>query len=333
MMRCWEVSGRPRERRRVVAAMHPKPSPADGEILVRVSTCGVCRTDLHLADLELAPFRPNTVPGHQVVGEVVATGAGVTRFALGERVGVAWLRRTCGACTACRNGRENLCRAAQFTGWNADGGFAEYTVVPAAFAYRIPASMDDVAAAPMLCSGIIGYRALRRAPLRPGGNLGLYGFGASAHLAAQVAIAQGSQVHVFTRGEAARRLATELGAASVQDAADPTPVPLDAAILFAPVGSLVPVALRALDQGGTLAIAGIHLTEIPQLDYQEHLFRERTITSVTANTRSDGEEFLRLAAALNIRAHTTVRGFDAVDDTLDELARGDGVGSLVVRVS
>jgi propanol-preferring alcohol dehydrogenase len=307
------------------------PRPAADEVLVRVAACGICRTDLHLADGELPARAPLRVPGHEVVGEVVDRGATATRFELGDRVGIAWLRRTCGACHWCRTGRENLCRSSEYTGWDADGGFAEYAVVPDAFAYRVPDDLTDLAAAPLLCSGIIGYRALRRSRLPPGGRLGIYGFGASAHLTAQIARAQGAEVHVLTRGASARALALELGAASVGDAYDEPPVPLDAAILFAPVGDLVPVALAALDQDGTLAVAGIHLTDIPRLDYQHHLFRERTLTSVTANTRADGEELLRLASALGVRAHTRAVPFDGADVALEEVAAGDVSGAAVLE--
>lgn len=332
-MRCWVVSGRPGAPGRIAAAERPTPEPVADEVLVRVLVCGVCRTDLHLADLDLPPRRPRTIPGHEVVGEVVATGDAARRFSTGDRVGIAWLRRTCGSCAPCRRGQENLCRASEYTGWTADGGFAEYAVVPEAFAYALPGSFRAADAAPLLCSGIIGYRALRRANLPPGGRLGIYGFGASAHLTAQLALAQGAEVHVLTRGEDARRLAVELGAASAGGADERPPVPLDAAILFAPVGDLVPVALAALDQGGTLAVAGIHLTDIPALDYQEHLFRERTLTSVTANTRADGEEFLRLAAALEIRPRTTSYAFDQVDQALDDLAGGALTGAAIVRIA
>ncbi len=337
-MAAWAVAGRPGGARpdgtgRLVRVERETPSPGPDEVLVRVRACGVCRTDLHLADGELAARRSRCVPGHEAVGEVVGHGEQATRFALGDRVGIAWLRRTCGSCRWCRTGRENLCPGSQYTGWDADGGYAEYAVAPEAFAYAVPDGVDDVAAAPLLCSGIIGYRALRRAQLPPGGRLGLYGFGASAHLTAQIALAQGAEVHVLTRGAGARALALELGAASVGDAYDAPPVPLDAAVLFAPVGDLVPVALAALDQGGTLAVAGIHLTDVPPLDYQRHLFRERTLTSVTANTRADGEELLRLVASLDVRARTTVVPFDDADRALADLARGDVTGAAVLEVS
>jgi propanol-preferring alcohol dehydrogenase len=332
MMRGWAVSGRPGGPGRLTQISRESPQPAADEVLVRVRVCGVCRTDLHLADHELAPKREQVIPGHEVVGEVVALGERAVRFSVGDRVGIAWLRRTCGSCRACRRGQENLCRLSEYTGWDADGGFAEYAVVTEAFAYALPDGFSDEEAAPLLCSGIIGYRALRRANVPPGGRLGIYGFGASAHLTAALAIAQGTEVHVLTRDESARRLATELGAASVGPADGRPPVALDGAILFAPVGDLVPVALAALEQGATLAVAGIHLSDIPVLDYQQHLFRERTLTSVTANTRADGEELLALVAALDIRPRVTPYAFSDVDRALDDLAIGAFPGAAVVRV-
>ena len=329
-MRAWAVTGRGGMPGRLVEVERAVPIPAPDEVLVEVRACGVCRTDLHLADGDLAARAALRVPGHEAVGVVVGRGADADRFSLGDRVGIAWLRRTCGRCRMCRTGRENLCRASEYTGWDADGGFAEYAVVPEAFAYRLPEGLSDVEAAPLLCSGIIGYRALRRAALPPGGRLGLYGFGASAHLTAQIAMAQGAEVHVLTRGEAARRLAAELGAASVGGPEDAPPVPLDSAILFAPAGELVPVALAALDQGGTLAVAGIHLSDIPRIDYDRELFRERTLTSVTANTRADGEELMRLASSLGVRAHSRTVAFEGADEALEELAAGDVSGAAVL---
>jgi propanol-preferring alcohol dehydrogenase len=310
----------------------PVPDPGPGELLVRVSVCGVCRTDLHVVDGDLPRHRAPVVPGHEVVGTVAAVGERVERFGVGERVGVAWLRSTCGQCRWCRRGAENLCPASAYTGWDADGGYAEHTLVPAAFAYRLPPGLDDEQAAPLLCAGIIGYRALRRACLPPGGTLGIYGFGASAHLTAQVALAQGAEVHVLTRDPAARALALELGAASAGGAYDAPPVPLDSAVLFAPVGDLVPVALEALDRGGTLAVAGIHLTDVPPLGYDRHLFRERTLTSVTSNTRADGEELLGLAPRLGVRATTTPYDLDEADRALRDLAADRVHGAAVLRV-
>ena len=332
-MPVWAVSGRPGGPGRLVAAEAPVPAPRPDELLVRVLACGVCRTDLHLSDGDLEARAPRRVPGHEVVGEVVAVGGAARRFAPGDRVGIAWLRRTCGVCGPCRSGRENLCRRSEYTGWDADGGFAPYAVVPEGWAYALPADADPVETAPLLCSGIIGYRALRRAQLPPGGRLGLYGFGASAHLTAQVALAQGAEVHVLTREESARRLALDLGCASARPAYGRAPVPLDSAILFAPVGDLVPVALAALDQGGTLAVAGIHLTDVPVLDYQQHLFRERTLTSVTANTRQDGEELLRLASRLGLSPTVARYPFAAADAALDDLARGRVTGAAVLEVA
>lgn len=308
------------------------PEPATGEIRVRVRTCGVCRTDLHLAEGDLAPHAPDVVPGHEVVGTVDARGPAATRFTPGDRVGVAWLRHTCGRCRFCRRGDENLCVAPRFTGWDADGGYAEYAVVDERFAYAVPDRFDDERAAPLLCAGIIGYRSLRRAALPPGGRLGIYGFGASAHLAAQVAMAEGAQVHVMTRAPEARTLALELGAASAGDTFDRPPVPLDAAILFAPAGEIVPAALAALDRGGTLSIAGIHLTDVPPLNYQEHLFEERQLRSVTANTRRDGEEFLSIAADIGIHVETTAYPLAAADHALADLAHDRVNGAAVLRV-
>ncbi len=308
----------------------PDPCPGPGEVRIRVRACGVCRTDLHLAEGDLSPRRPGTVPGHEVVGVVDELGSGADRFGIGDRIGVAWLRGTCGRCRWCRGGRENLCPDATFTGWDADGGYAELAVVPQAYAYRLPDGLDDVAAAPLLCAGIVGYRALRRAELPPGGRLGIYGFGASAHVVAQVAIAQGAVVHVLTRSAEARELALELGAASVGAADAAPPEPLDSAVLFAPAGELVPVAMRALDQGGTLAVAGIHLSDVPRLVYAEELFREKQLRSVTANTRADGEEFLRLAAALGVRPTTSVRPFGEADRVLADLAADRITGAAVL---
>jgi propanol-preferring alcohol dehydrogenase len=311
----------------------PDPEPGPGEILVRVSACGVCRTDLHLAEGDLAPHRPQAVPGHEVVGTVERLGEGTTRFAVGQRVGIAWLRHTCGRCRFCRRGDENLCVDPAFTGWDADGGYAELAVVDERYAYALPEAFGDAEAAPLLCAGIIGFRALRRAALPPGGRLGIYGFGASAHLAAQVAIHEGATVHVLTRSAEARRLAIGLGASSAGDADDDPPEPLDAAILFAPVGELVPVALRALDRGGTLAVAGIHLSDIPPLHYATELFQERQLRSVTANTRADGEEFLAIAAEIPLRPTVTRYAFEQADRALADLAADRVNGAAVIDVA
>jgi propanol-preferring alcohol dehydrogenase len=308
----------------------PVPVPATDELLVAVVACGVCRTDLHLAEGDLPVHRPGVVPGHEVVGRVVGLGDAVTDFAEGDRVGIAWLRRTCGACRYCRRGAENLCPSSLYTGWDADGGYAEYATVPTDYAHRLPDGYTDAELAPLLCAGIIGYHALLRAELPAGGRLGVYGFGGSAHLASQVAIARGATVHVMTRSPAAQELAEELGAASAQGAADPPPEPLDAAILFAPAGELVPPALEALDRGGTLALAGIHLTDVPALSYQRHLFQERTLRSVTSNTRTDAREFLRVAAEHRLEVTTVPYPLDEAGAALADLAAGRITGAAVL---
>lgn len=307
----------------------PLPEPAPGELLLRVLVCGVCRTDLHVTEGDLPVHRPGVTPGHEVVGEVVETRS--DRFAVGDRAGVAWLRGTCGACRYCLRGAENLCPDSRYTGWDEHGGYAEYAVVPADYAHHLPDGYSDAELAPLLCAGIIGYRALRRAEVPEGGRLGIYGFGGSAHLAAQVALAQGAVVHVMTRSAEARELALELGAASVTGAGEPPPEPLDSAILFAPVGDLVPPALEALDRGGTLAIAGIHLSDVPVLDYQRHLFQERQVRSVTSNTRADAEEFLDFAARHRLRVTTRPYPLDRADAALTDLAadRVEGAAVLV----
>ena len=308
----------------------PVPEPGRGELLIRVICCGVCRTDLHLAEGDLPPKAPRVTPGHEVVGEVAATGPGATRFQAGDRVGVAWLAGTDGTCHYCRTGRENLCPASAYTGWDRHGGYAEYLTAADAFVHPLPGGFTDAELAPLLCAGIIGYRALRRAEVPPGGTLGIWGFGGSAHLAAQIAMGQGAAVHVFTRAPAARELALSLGVASAQDSFDPTPVPLDSAIIFAPVGDIVPAALAALGRGGTCAIAGIYLTDIPSLNYERHLFQERTLRSVTANTRGDAAEFLTLAERLRIKVTTTPYAFEQAGQALADLAgdRIHGAGVL-----
>jgi propanol-preferring alcohol dehydrogenase len=331
-MQAWQVvDPGPLDGHPLVAVDLPVPEPGPGEVRVRVLVCGVCRTDLHVAEGDLDPHRSPVVPGHEVVGVVDEMGPGARRFQLGDRVGVAWLRHTCGACRWCRAGRENLCVSPAFTGWDADGGYAEFAVVDEDYAYAIPEVFSDEQAAPLLCAGIIGYRALRRAELPEGGRLGIYGFGGSAHLTAQVALHQGARVHVMTRSKDAQRLALELGCSSAGGADTPPPEPLDAAILFAPVGELVPVALRALDRGGTLAIAGIHLTDIPALEYP-WLFEERTICSVTANTRADGEELLALAAHIPIRPTTTPYHFEDATQALLDLAHDRVDGAAVLHL-
>jgi propanol-preferring alcohol dehydrogenase len=332
-VRAWEVtSPAPIDEGPLRLVDRPLPEPGPGQVLVRVSVCGVCRTDLHVTEGDLPVHRPNVVPGHEIVGVVHRLGPGTMRFSVGDRIGIAWLASTCGACRFCRRGDENLCTAATFTGWDHDGGYAEAALVDERYAYLLPPGLADELAAPLLCAGIIGYRALRRCDLPPGGRLGLYGFGGSAHLTAQVAIRQGAEVHVMTRSADARRLALELGAASVGEADAPPPVPLDAAILFAPAGELVLPALAALDRGGVLAVAGISLSDIPALVYQDHLFFERELRSVTANTRRDGEEFLELAERLGVVATTTAYGLEDAALALSDLAHDRVNGAAVLRV-
>ncbi len=308
------------------------PRPGPGELLLKVLACGVCRTDLHVTEGDLPVHRPGVTPGHEVVAEVAAVGDGDTSgFKPGDRAGAAWLRETDNTCKYCRRGAENLCPASRYTGWDADGGYAEYLTVPAAYAHRLPAGYTDLELAPLLCAGIIGYHALQRADLPEGGRLGLYGFGGSAHLAAQVAMARGATVHVLTRGEQAKQLARELGAASVGDADGMPPEPLDSAILFAPVGDLVLPALAALDRGGTLAIAGIALTDIPPLNYERHLFQERQLRSVTSNTRAGAREFLAFCGEHKLAVTVHPYPLDAADQALRDLKAGrfDGAAVLV----
>lgn len=308
------------------------PEPAPDELLVRVAVCGVCRTDLHVVEGDLPLRRAPIVPGHQVVGHVERAGRATARFRPGDRVGIAWLRRTCGECAWCRTGRENLCERAEFTGYTADGGYADYAVVPEAFAYAIPPAFRDEEAAPLLCAGIIGYRALRLSGVGPGGRLGVWGFGSSAHVTLQVARARGMAVYVATREASRRAFARELGAAWVGDLSEPMPARVDGGIVFAPAGDLVPVALRALEKGGTLALAGIYMSRIPAFEY-ELLFEERMIRSVTANTRADGQELLEEAARIPIRPTVTTFALEDANRALDLLKRGavPGTGVLVTR--
>lgn len=333
-MQAWRVRhpGPMRTRPLHFESVAPVPEPGPGELLVAVRACGVCRTDLHVAEGDLPVRHPDVTPGHEVVGEVVALGPGAAGFAPGDRVGIAWLRHTCGQCKYCRRGDENLCPESRYTGWDADGGYAEFATVPQDFAHRLPIGYTDSELAPLLCAGIIGFRSLLRADLPPGGRLGLYGFGGSAHITAQVALAQGAEVHVMTRGAEARELALALGAASAQGAADRPPVELDSAILFAPLGDLVLPALEALDRGGTLAVAGIHLSDIPALNYQRHLFQERQIRSVTSNTRADARAFLDFAAEHRIEVTTPEYPLSQADQALTDLVEGRIAGAAVLQV-
>ena len=309
-----------------------RPDPSANEILVRVKTCGVCRTDLHVSEGDLPIHRAHVIPGHEVVGIVEALGAGCTRYRIGEHVGIAWLRETCGACIYCRRGRENLCPNAKFTGYDHDGGYAEYATVREDFAYRIPDSLGDEEAAPLLCAGIIGYRAIKRASVEHGMTVGLYGFGGSAHLALQVLKHWGCTVYVMTRGGTHRALAESMDADFIGRTEDRPPKKLDAAILFAPAGNIVPACMEALDRGGVLSIAGIYLTDIPSLNYERHLFEEREIRSVTANTRADGEEFMRIAGEIPIHTHTQFFGLEQGTEALIELKQDRIRGAAVLRI-
>lgn len=311
----------------------PCPEPGPGEIRLRVKCCAICRTDLHVIEGDLPRHTLPIIPGHQVVGIVDAVGPGCRIVQLGDRIGVAWLRGTCGVCGFCTTGKENLCESAEFTGYHSNGGYAEYAVVREDFAYRVPETFSDVEAAPLLCAGIIGYRALTRANLPPRGKLALYGFGSSAHVVIQIALHRGAEVYVVTRGEKHRQLALQMGACWAGSQADQLPVKVHSAIIFAPAGELVPQALQKLQKGGTLALAGIHMSPVPQLDYETCLFYERDVRSVTCNTRDDGRRLLAEAAEIPIRPHTTCYPLAEANRALQDLKadRISGTGVLVVQ--
>jgi propanol-preferring alcohol dehydrogenase len=317
--------------RPLVAVERPDLVPDAREVRVRVHACGCCRTDLHVVEGDLELPRLPVVPGHQVVGRVDAVGDDCTRLALGDRVGVPWLHHTCGVCAFCRRGEENLCIAAEFTGWTVDGGYADAIVVPEDFAVVLPDELDDLEAAPLLCAGVIGYRALRRAEVQPGERVALLGFGASAHLALQVLQHWDCDVVVMTRGEHHRELARELGAVWVGHAADAPATPCDRAVVFAPAGELVPVALDAVRAGGTVALAGIHMSDLPAMPY-EKLWHERTLRSVANMTRTDAQEFMDLAALAGVRVSYEVFPLDAANDALLAVATDAVRGAAVLEV-
>lgn len=325
----------PIEETPLVAEDVPEPVPAADEILVRVSVCGVCRTDLHEIEGDLPLRKTPIVPGHQVVGTVARCGVNTPRFAVGDRIGVAWLHRACGGCEFCSRGphRENLCRRADFTGWSVDGGYTEYVTVPQDFAYRIPDGFADEHAAPLLCAGIIGHRALRLCAVESGQRLGLFGFGASAHIAIQVAINTGRQVFVFTRSKANRALARKLGASWVGGPDDAPPDSLHGAIIFAPAGRLVTTALALLQEGGTVALAGIHMSDVPPLDYREHLYDEKVLRSVANATRQDGRELLDLAARIPIRTSVTAFPLEDANEALLAVKHGRVSGAAILDCS
>lgn len=310
----------------------PPPIPGPGEVRLRVEACGICRTDLHIVEGDLALPKLPVVPGHQIVGVVDQVGEGATRFQKGDRLGVPWLYSTCGRCAFCQRGQENLCDAACFTGYHVDGGYAELIVAPEAFAYQLPSGFSPVQATPLLCAGVIGFRALGQSRVRPGERLGLYGFGASAHIAIQVALHWGCEVYVFTRSEEHRALARKLGACWTGQAEDDPPVRLDAAIIFAPAGRLVPQALRVLSKGGTIALAGITMSPIPELDYSL-LYQERTLVSVANSTRQDVLDFLQLAAEVPIRSEVQTFPLEEANRALQLLKQSRFRGTGVLTIS
>jgi len=312
-------------------AEFPKPEPGPGEILVRVEVCGVCRTDLHVIEGELAPRKSPVVPGHQAVGHVAAKGAGANRYGIGARVGVAWLHKADGTCGYCRRGEENLCDHPDFTGYTVDGGYAEYLVAPEDFVYALPEALPAEQVAPLLCAGIIGYRCLRLSEVKAGARLGLYGFGAAGHVAIQVARHWGVEVYAATRDVRHQTLARELGAVWIGGTLDAPPEKLDAAIVFAPAGEIVPAALAALRKGGRLILGGIHMSDIPSFPYQL-LYDERMIRSVANNTREDGQEFLRLAAEIPVRTHVRVYPLAEANAALNALKNDAIPGAAVLRV-
>jgi propanol-preferring alcohol dehydrogenase len=311
----------------------PVPQPGPGDILVKVGCCGVCHTDLHTAEGELPDVKLPRILGHEVIGTVEKRGALAKRFKAGERVGAAWLYTTCGTCRFCRSGRENLCENARFTGFHQDGGYAEYMIVPEKFAYAVPEVFCDVEAAPLMCAGIVGYRSLKLCGIKPGGKLGLYGFGASGHVAIQIARHWGCRVYVFTRSEDHRRLAKKLGASWTGLAKDDPPTKLDSAVIFAPAGNLFLDALRVLDRGGTVASAGIYMSPIPEIEYGRFLYHERTMLSVANATREDGEELLKVAAEIPVRTSVEVFRLEQANEALKLLRSGKVIGAAVLKVS
>jgi alcohol dehydrogenase, propanol-preferring len=321
------VLDRPRER--LVLQQLPEPKPGNGQVLIRVAACGICRTDLHLVDGELTNPKLPIIPGHEIVGTVAARGPGAERFAIGERVGVAWLGHTCGQCPYCRRGQENLCDSPDFTGYTIDGGYADFTVADENFCFRVPTEYDSTAAAPLLCAGLIGYRSLIMAG--PGNRLGIFGFGAAAHIITQVARHQGRRVFAFTRpGDAqAQQFARDMGAEWAGDSGSLPPAELDAAIIFAPVGALVPEALRTVSKGGVVVCGGIHMSTIPSFDYSL-MWGERIVRSVANLTRRDGEDFLVIAPQIPVRTETELFPLEAANEALDRLRRGQMRGAAVL---
>ncbi len=322
----------PIEKAPLEVAEVPTPEPDQGQVRVRVSACAICHTDLHVVEGEIKGRKMPVVPGHQIVGVVDKTGKGVTRLRPGQRVGIPWLHSTCGRCDFCKAGRENLCKEALFTGYDLNGGYAEYTVAPEDFAYPLPDRFSGVQAAPLLCAGIIGFRSLRLSGIQAGQNLGLYGFGASAHITIQLAVHRGCKVYVFTRGAEHQRLARELGAVWAGRAEEMPNQSLHGAIIFAPAGSIVPYALEALERGGTVTLAGIYMSTIPELDYSKHLYQEKVLRSVSNATRQDATDFLRLAADVPVRS--TIQTFrpEQANEALQLLKAGRIQGAAVLEL-
>jgi alcohol dehydrogenase, propanol-preferring len=331
MKACLLQSPAPIETNPLVCADVPTPQPAAGEVRVRVSYCGVCRTDLHVIERELVPQKSPVIPGHQVIGVTEKLGPSASRFPIGARVGIAWLHHTDGACQYCRSGAENLCDHPTFTGYTVDGGYAEYIVAPQDFIYAIPKEFPDEQAAPLLCAGIIGFRCLRLSGIKSGGQLGFYGFGAAAHIAIQVARHWNIDVYAATRDARHQKLALELGAKWASGTVAEPPVKLDAAIVFAPAGEIVPAALKALRKGGVLVLGGIHMSPIPSFDY-DLLYQERMIRSVANNTRQDGEDFLRVAAKIPIRTRTQLFPLSEANRALNALKNDAIEGAAVLKV-
>lgn len=309
----------------------PDPEPSDGQVLVKVRACGVCRTDLHVVEGELPPRRSPVIPGHQAVGTIERNGPGASRFAVGARVGIPWLHRTDGVCEYCRSGRENLCEHAEFTGWTVDGGYAEFVRAPEDFVYALPEGFPDLHVAPLLCAGIIGFRTLRLSGVQPGGSLAMYGFGAAAHVCIQVARYWNMRVFAVTRHERHQKLARDLGAVWAGGSNDEPPEKVDAALIFAPTGELVIAALRTLKRGGTVALGGIHMSPIPEIDYNL-LYEERVVRSVANNTRQDGEDFLRVAAEIPIRTEIREYPLAEANQALNDLKNDAIRGAAVLRV-
>jgi propanol-preferring alcohol dehydrogenase len=311
----------------------PDPMPGPGEVLVRVNCCATCRTDLHVIEGDLEPIRLPIIPGHQAVGTVIALGAGCTKLHRGDRVGIAWLRSTCGTCKFCRSGRENLCESSRYTGWYEHGGYAELATVREDFAYVLPREINDAHSAPLLCAGIIGYRALVRSNLPDGGTLAIFGFGQSAHLMAQVARARGCTIYAVTRGKEHQDLARQLGAAWASETVEGMPGKVDSAVIFAPAGDLIPQALSCIEKGGTLAMAGIYMSAIPILDYTRDLFYERDVRSVTSNTRRDGRDLLREAARIPIRPAVQRYPLEQINRALQDLKNDHISGTGLIEIS